>query len=259
MSRDISPGLRANFSLRISMKLMAQNESKRILHRVGAERLSNEGELVYEQWDKLVKGMQPYIDHEYMDSLCDYIGSQQGYVTAYLLPEPVADYADSFDFDMRDRDHLFEDAARLIVMHQQGSTSLIQRKLKLGINRAGKIIDQLEAAGIIGPFEGSHAREVLYPDEYSLEKFLKTLITDNGRTVSSPSIAIKPKAKRSTSPRPAKPKKFTASTPAELPKLKSSHQQADTPQLGSPEKKKSNVWAWLLVVGLALLLYYLIA
>jgi S-DNA-T family DNA segregation ATPase FtsK/SpoIIIE len=94
-----------------------------------------------------------------------------------MLPEYVDENSGSSakDFDADDRDPLFEDAARLIVMHQQGSTSLIQRKLKLGYNRAGRIIDQLEAAGIVGPFEGSKAREVLFPDEYSLEQFLAGL------------------------------------------------------------------------------------
>jgi S-DNA-T family DNA segregation ATPase FtsK/SpoIIIE len=94
-----------------------------------------------------------------------------------MLPEYLDENADSSakDFDASDRDPMFEEAARLIVMHQQGSTSLIQRKLKLGYNRAGRIIDQLEAAQIVGPFEGSKAREVLIPDEYSLEQFLNTL------------------------------------------------------------------------------------
>jgi S-DNA-T family DNA segregation ATPase FtsK/SpoIIIE len=93
------------------------------------------------------------------------------------LPEFVGDDGDQKpgDVDLSDRDDMFEDAARLIVMHQQGSTSLIQRKLKLGYNRAGRLIDQLEAAGIVGPFEGSKAREVLIPDEYALEQLLRSL------------------------------------------------------------------------------------
>src|SRR5690606_12548646 len=100
--------------------------------------------------------------------------------SALLLPEYIDENGEggAGDFDMSDRDPMFEEAARLIVLHQQGSTSLIQRKLKLGYNRAGRIIDQLEAAGIGGPFEGSKAREVLFPDEYSLEQFLDALKKD---------------------------------------------------------------------------------
>ncbi|HBK90010.1 MAG TPA: cell division protein FtsK, partial [Cytophagales bacterium] len=106
----------------------------------------------------------------------EFIGSQRGYDSAYLLPEfEGEDETGASDVDLSDRDALFEDAARLIVMHQQGSTSLIQRKLKLGYNRAGRLIDQLEAAGIVGPFEGSKAREVLVKDEMSLEQLLSGL------------------------------------------------------------------------------------
>ncbi|MDX1628999.1 MAG: DNA translocase FtsK, partial [Fulvivirga sp.] len=105
------------------------------------------------------------------------IGSQRGYETAYQLPEYAGEDESTAvgEVDLSDRDALFDDAARLIVMHQQGSTSLIQRKLKLGYNRAGRLIDQLEAAGIVGPFEGSKAREVLIPDEYTLEQLLNDL------------------------------------------------------------------------------------
>ena len=104
------------------------------------------------------------------------MGDQRGYDSAYLLPEYVDDeVGDNLQIDLADRDVLFDDAARLIVRHQQGSTSLIQRKMKLGYNRAGRLIDQLEAAGIVGPFEGSKAREVLISDEYSLEQLLKEL------------------------------------------------------------------------------------
>ncbi len=112
-----------------------------------------------------------------MDEICTYIGEQQGYENAYLLPEYVGDEGGEVigEVDLSERDTLFEDAARLIVQHQQGSTSLIQRKLKLGYNRAGRLIDQLEAAGIVGPFEGSKAREVLIQDEYALEQLLNNL------------------------------------------------------------------------------------
>jgi S-DNA-T family DNA segregation ATPase FtsK/SpoIIIE len=117
------------------------------------------------------------VDTPEVDRISEFIGNQRGYADAYQLPEYIdeAGEGSKADFDPNERDKFFEDAARLIVMHQQGSTSLIQRKLKLGYNRAGRIIDQLEAAGIVGPFEGSKAREVLYPDEYSLEQFLNEM------------------------------------------------------------------------------------
>jgi S-DNA-T family DNA segregation ATPase FtsK/SpoIIIE len=117
------------------------------------------------------------VDTPEVEKISDFIGNQRGYPTAMLLPEYVGEGEQSStkEYDPEDRDPMFEEAARLIVMHQQGSTSLIQRKMKLGYNRAGRIIDQLEAAGIVGPFEGSKAREVLFPDEYSLERYLETL------------------------------------------------------------------------------------
>jgi S-DNA-T family DNA segregation ATPase FtsK/SpoIIIE len=112
-----------------------------------------------------------------VDAICDWIGEQKGYTDAYLLPEFEGEEGDGnlSDIDLSDRDPLFDEAAKLIVLHQQGSTSLIQRKLKLGYNRAGRIVDQLEAAGIVGPFEGSKAREVLIQDEASLERLLNNL------------------------------------------------------------------------------------
>jgi S-DNA-T family DNA segregation ATPase FtsK/SpoIIIE len=112
-----------------------------------------------------------------VDAVCDWIGEQKGYSSAYLLPEYVGEDGEGSgtDIDLSDRDPLFDEAARLIVVHQQGSTSLIQRKLKLGYNRAGRIVDQLEAAGVVGPFEGSKAREVLIQDEVSLERLLSSL------------------------------------------------------------------------------------
>jgi S-DNA-T family DNA segregation ATPase FtsK/SpoIIIE len=121
------------------------------------------------------------MDSNEVEDICSYVGEQRGYDSAYLLPEYEGDDSgDSLsDVDLTDRDVLFEEAARIIVLHQQGSTSLIQRKLKLGYNRAGRLIDQLEAAGIVGPFEGSKAREVLVQDEYSLEQLLKGIDEQN--------------------------------------------------------------------------------
>jgi S-DNA-T family DNA segregation ATPase FtsK/SpoIIIE len=118
----------------------------------------------------------PFVDTPEIDRVCDFIGSQRGYDSAYLLPEYEGDdEGGASSVDLSERDALFEEAARVIVNHQQGSTSLIQRKLKLGYNRAGRLIDQLEAAGVVGPFEGSKAREVLIKDELSLEQLLNNL------------------------------------------------------------------------------------
>lgn len=188
MARNISPQLRANFSFRIGMKLMSQNESKKLLERIGAEKLTSSGQLVYERGEKLIKGHQPYLDYLYLSSICEYIGSQRGYPSPYLLPEYRFVENPPVIFDPKDKDQFFEEAARLIVMYQQGSTSLIQRKLKLGYNRAGRIIDQLEAAGIIGPFEGSKPREVLFPDEYGLEQYLEKLAANNNLEYTPPNI-----------------------------------------------------------------------
>jgi S-DNA-T family DNA segregation ATPase FtsK/SpoIIIE len=122
----------------------------------------------------IIRLQSPFLGTQEIENICDFIGAQRGYESAYLLPEYEADDEhDKLDFEPGEQDPLFEEAARLIVAHQQGSTSLIQRKLKLGYNRAGRLIDQLEAAGIVGPFEGSKARDVLIPDERSLEMLLR--------------------------------------------------------------------------------------
>jgi S-DNA-T family DNA segregation ATPase FtsK/SpoIIIE len=195
-SRLLSSQLRANFSLRISMKLMSQSESRRILDKAGAERLIDPGEILYSERNNIKQGQQPYIPYPTIQSVCEHIASQKGYPTAYLLTEyPNILVNESYVFNFYERDSLFEEAARLIVAHQQGSPSLIQRRMKLGYNRAGRIIDQLEAAGILGPFEGSKAREVLYPDEYSLEQFLEVL--KNG-TPSQIKKRVRPKEKDKT-------------------------------------------------------------
>ena len=121
----------------------------------------------------LVRLQCGFVDTPEVENICNFIGEQMGYPDAYLLPE-FHDEASggNGNWDEEDRDSMYEDAARMVVMHQQGSTSLIQRKLKLGYNRAGRIMDQLEASGIVGPSRGSKAREVLMPDEFSLEQFL---------------------------------------------------------------------------------------
>ena len=132
------------------------------------------GDMLFSTGNDLIRLQCGFVDTPEVDDICDFIGSQQGYPSAFILPE-VADEggAEIGSLSDEDRDELFEEAARMIVLHQQGSTSLLQRKLKLGYNRAGRLIDQLEVAGIIGPFEGSKARKVLIPDEMSLEQLLK--------------------------------------------------------------------------------------
>ena len=153
-------------------------DSRNILDTGGADQLLGEGDMLFSVGSDLIRLQCAFVDTPEVDRICDYIGDQQGYSDAYLLPEFIGDDSgggEKADFDPANRDALFEEAARLIVTHQQGSTSLIQRRLKLGYNRAGRLIDQLEAAGVVGPFEGSKAREVLIPDEYSLEQLLNSL------------------------------------------------------------------------------------
>ena len=135
------------------------------------------GDMLLSHGSEMTRIQCAFLDTPEVDSICDWIGGQKGYSDAYILPEFVGEDGDNGldGIDLSDRDPLFDDAARLIVLHQQGSTSLIQRKLKLGYNRAGRIIDQLEAAGVVGAFEGSKAREVLIRDENSLEQLLTNL------------------------------------------------------------------------------------
>lgn len=174
----ITGTIKANFPARLAFRVLSKVDSRTILDTGGADQLIGRGDMLLATGSDLTRIQCAFVDTPEVDKISDYIGSQRGYPSAFLLPEYIDENGEgsgSMDFDMGDRDQLFEEAARLIVMHQQGSTSLIQRKLKLGYNRAGRIIDQLEAAGIVGPFEGSKAREVLYPDEYSLEQYLETL------------------------------------------------------------------------------------
>lgn len=174
----ITGTIKANFPARLAFRVLSKIDSRTILDTGGADQLIGRGDMLLSTGSDLTRIQCAFVDTPEVDKISDYIGSQRGYPSAFLLPEyidPNGEEGAVMDFDASSRDQLFEEAARLIVMHQQGSTSLIQRKLKLGYNRAGRIIDQLEAAGIVGPFEGSKAREVLYPDEYSLEQYLETL------------------------------------------------------------------------------------
>jgi DNA segregation ATPase FtsK/SpoIIIE, S-DNA-T family len=168
--------IKANFPARLSFRVTSKVDSRTILDTGGADQLVGQGDMLLSSGSDVVRLQCPFIDTPEIEKVVDFIGSQRGYDSAYMLPEFEGDdEGGASDVDLSDRDALFEEAAKLIVMHQQGSTSLIQRKLKLGYNRAGRLIDQLEAAGIVGPFEGSKAREVLIKDEMSLEQLLNAL------------------------------------------------------------------------------------
>lgn len=169
--------IKANFPARLSFRVTSKIDSRTILDAGGAEQLVGMGDMLLSLGSDIIRLQCGFVDTPEVDRICEFVGDQQGYDSAYMLPEFVGDEGESTvgEVDLKDRDVLFEDAARLIVMHQQGSTSLVQRKLKLGYNRAGRLIDQLEAAGIVGPFEGSKAREVLVTDEHALEQLLNEL------------------------------------------------------------------------------------
>ncbi|MBD1384160.1 DNA translocase FtsK [Mucilaginibacter rigui] len=174
----ITGTIKANFPARLAFRVLSKIDSRTILDAGGADQLIGRGDMLLSTGSDLIRLQCAFVDTPEVEKISDFIGEQRGYPTAMFLPEYVGEGeagSSPKDFDPDDRDPMFEDAARLIVLHQQGSTSLIQRKMKLGYNRAGRIIDQLEAAGIVGPFEGSKARDVLYPDEYSLERHLETL------------------------------------------------------------------------------------
>ncbi|MEQ8583535.1 MAG: DNA translocase FtsK 4TM domain-containing protein [Marinoscillum sp.] len=169
--------IKANFPARLSFRVTSKIDSRTILDTGGADQLIGQGDMLLSMGSDLIRLQCAFVDTPEVDGICEFVGDQRGYDDAYLLPEYVGDNEGSEigSVDLSERDSLFDDAARLIVMHQQGSTSLIQRKMKLGYNRAGRLIDQLEAAGIVGSFEGSKAREVLVQDEYALEQLLNDI------------------------------------------------------------------------------------
>ena len=173
----ITGTIKANFPARLAFRVLSKIDSRTILDSGGADQLIGRGDMLLSTGNDLIRLQCAFVDTPEVDRISEFIGNQRGYPEAYQLPEYIDEASESskLEFDASDRDSMFEDAARLIVMHQQGSTSLIQRKLKLGYNRAGRIIDQLESAGVVGPFEGSKAREVLIPDDYALEQFLNEL------------------------------------------------------------------------------------
>ena len=168
--------IKANFPARMAFKVTSMIDSRTILDSPGANQLIGRGDMLISAGSELIRIQCAYIDTREIDNITEFISEQQGYTSAFLLPEYSSEESlDAKDFDSKQKDPLFEEAARLVVLHQQGSPSLIQRKLSIGYNRAGRIIDQLEVAGIVGPFEGSKARQVLIPDEYALEQFLRDL------------------------------------------------------------------------------------
>ena len=172
----ITGTIKANFPARIAFRVSSKIDSRTILDGNGADQLIGKGDMLYSTGSDMVRLQCPFVDTPEVDIITGFIGNQRGYPDAHILPEVREESSgDGSDFNADDRDALFEDAARIVVQHQQGSTSLIQRRLKVGYNRAGRLIDQLEAANIVGPFEGSKARSVLLPDEYALEQFLNSL------------------------------------------------------------------------------------
>lgn len=173
----ITGTIKANFPARIAFKVSSKIDSRTILDTGGADRLIGRGDMLIFTGNDLTRLQCALIDTEEIEALAEFIGSQRGFNQTFLLPEYLdEDSEPSKEVDMKQLDEKFEESARLVVMHQHGSTSLIQRKLSLGYNRAGRIIDQLEAAGIVGPFEGSKAREVLVKTELELEEILKEYV-----------------------------------------------------------------------------------
>ncbi len=170
----ITGTIKANFPARIAFRVSSKIDSRTILDSGGADQLIGRGDMLLSTGNDLIRIQCAFVDTPEVDKITEFIGSQRGYPEAFLLPEYIDEtsQASGEDFDPSERDALFLEAAKIIVQHQQGSTSLIQRRLKLGYNRAGRIIDQLESAGVIGPFEGSKARQVLIRDENSLEQLL---------------------------------------------------------------------------------------
>jgi DNA segregation ATPase FtsK/SpoIIIE, S-DNA-T family len=165
--------IKANFPARIAFRVTSKIDSRTILDSSGADQLIGRGDMLFTQGNDLTRLQCAFVDTPEVENITNYIGSQRAYPSAHLLPEYVSeDGGTTLDIGIDERDQMFREAAEVLVIAQQGSASLLQRKLKLGYNRAGRIIDQLEAAGIVGPFEGSKARQVLFPTIDALNKFL---------------------------------------------------------------------------------------
>lgn len=174
----ITGTIKANFPARMAFRVTSQIDSRTILDTSGANQLIGRGDMLFSQGSDLIRIQCAFVDTPEVEGIAQFIGNQQGYSHAFELPEYVSDVSGDdkmSGIDLNDRDPLFEEAARLIVIHQQGSTSLIQRKFAIGYNRAGRLMDQLEATGIVGPTQGSKPRDVLISDEYSLEQKLNNI------------------------------------------------------------------------------------
>ena len=166
--------IKANFPARIAFRVTSKIDSRTILDGSGADQLIGRGDMLFTQGNELIRIQCAFVDTPEIEVLTDFIGSQKAYATAHQLPEYIGEEGGTnLDIDIEDRDKLFREAAEVLVIAQQGSASLLQRKLKLGYNRAGRLIDQLEAAGIVGPFEGSKARQVLVSDLQALDNLLE--------------------------------------------------------------------------------------
>lgn len=177
-STNIITGIiKANFPARMAFRVMQMVDSRTILDAPGANQLIGRGDLLFSQGGETTRVQCAFVDTPEVERIVNFIAAQPGYATAFLLPEYVGEGETKMPgaVDLHERDPLFDEAARLIVIQQQGSTSLIQRKFSIGYSRAGRLMDQLEAAGIVGPFEGSKARQVLIQDEYSLEQLLSNM------------------------------------------------------------------------------------
>jgi len=170
----ITGTIKANFPARIAFRVTSKIDSRTILDSGGADQLIGRGDMLLSTGNDLIRIQCAFVDTPEVEKICDFIGNQRGYPDALLLPEVPTEDGGELEVDDGDRDSMFEEAARLVVQSQQGSTSLIQRKLKLGYNRAGRIVDQLEAAGILGGFEGSKARRVMIPNEAALHAHLNS-------------------------------------------------------------------------------------
>ena len=169
--------IKANFPARIAFRVTSKIDSRTILDGHGADQLIGKGDMLFSGGNEMIRLQCPFVDTPEVERICDFIGEQRAYSTAYILPEVKDDTTTlgGGELDADERDSLFEDAARVIVQNQVGSTSMIQRKLKIGYNRAGRLMDQLEDAGIVGPNIGSKPRQVNVPDEFALEQFLNHL------------------------------------------------------------------------------------
>ena len=167
--------IKANFPARIAFRVLSKIDSRTILDASGADQLIGRGDMLISTGSEMKRLQCGFVDTPEVEEICNFIGSQRAYPEALILPEYIAEGSEtSGDIDMNEIDNMFVDSARIVVINQQGSASLLQRKLKLGYNRAGRIVDQLEGMNIIGPFQGSKAREVLFSDIESLDEFLRT-------------------------------------------------------------------------------------